>query len=110
MKQGEIRLANLDPTKGREQTGFRPVLIISGNLLNLHLEIVLICPLTTKLKYYKGNPILQPSPENGLKSPSEVLIFHIRSVSKSRLIEKLGYTDPSVIKESHRTINDILRY
>lgn len=51
MKQGEIWMANLDPTKEREQAGFRPVLIKSGNLLNLHLEIVLICPLTTKLKH-----------------------------------------------------------
>jgi predicted CXXCH cytochrome family protein len=37
-------------------------------------------PLTTKIKNYKGNPVLKPSKANGLTNESEMLVFHIRSV------------------------------
>lgn len=60
MKQGEIWQANLNPSKGSEQAGFRPVVILSGNLLNQHLPVVITAPLTTRIKNYKGNPVLKP--------------------------------------------------
>ncbi|WOK07553.1 type II toxin-antitoxin system PemK/MazF family toxin [Imperialibacter roseus] len=110
MRQGEIWNANLDPVKGSEQAGYRPVVIISGNLLNTHLPIAIVIPLTSKIKSYKGNPILVPDDKNGLKSISEMLIFHIRSISKDRLIEKLGEIDQSTVQESVKTLNDILKY
>lgn len=50
MRQGELWYVDLNPTKGSEQKGQRPVLIISGNLLNEHLNVVIACPLTTKSK------------------------------------------------------------
>ena len=90
MEQGEIWNANLSPTKGSEQAGIRPVVILSGNLLNQHLNIVICCPLTTHIKNYKGNIILQPNSENKLKKTSEILTFHIRSVSQERLMKKIG--------------------
>jgi mRNA interferase MazF len=91
MRRAEIWYADLNPTKGNEQSGLRPVVIISGNLLNQHLSIVLAVPLTTKIKNYKGNPILSPTPSNGLTSESEMLVFHIRSIAKQRLVRKLRY-------------------
>lgn len=45
MKQCEIWYANLNPTKGSEQAGLRPVVILSGNLLNQYLPIVIVAPL-----------------------------------------------------------------
>lgn len=110
MRQGEIWNANLDPTKGSEQAGFHPVVIISGNLLNEHLPIVIVTPLTSKVKNYKGNPILVPSKTNGLKESSEMLVFHIRSVSKDRLIEKLGMIEANELSVAIKTLNDILKY
>ena len=110
MKQREIWKANLNPTKGSEQAGFRPVVIISGNLLNQHLPVVIVMPLTTKIKNYKGNPVLKPSKANGLKAESEMLVFHIRSVSKDRLVEKLGVIEAEEFSGAIKTLNDILKY
>ncbi|GAB1446672.1 MAG: type II toxin-antitoxin system PemK/MazF family toxin [Cyclobacteriaceae bacterium] len=110
MKQCEIWYANLNPTKGSEQAGLRPVVILSGNLLNQYLPIVIVAPLTTKIKNYKGNPILEPDKVNGLKQKSEVMIFHIRSVSKDRLMEKVGQVDKQVLAQALKTINDLLTY
>jgi len=110
MKQGEIWTANLNPTKGSEQAGFRPVVIISGNLLNRYLPVVIVVPLTTKIKNYKGNPVLSPSETNGLKKKYEMLVFHIRSVSKDRLVRKTGQVETTEINQVVSTLNDILRY
>ncbi|HEY8512436.1 MAG TPA: type II toxin-antitoxin system PemK/MazF family toxin [Cyclobacteriaceae bacterium] len=110
MKQGEIWYANLNPSKGSEQAGFRPVVIVSGNLLNELLPVVIVMPLTTNIKRYKGNPVLQPTKSNGLKDISEMLVFHIRSISKDRLVERIGNIETEELQHSIRTLNDILRY
>jgi len=110
MNQGEIWQANLNPYKGSEQGGFRPVVILSGNLLNRHLPVVITTPLTTKIKKYKGNPVLKPSTTNGLSNESELLVFHIRSVSKDRLVEKIGKIDPDELELAIKTLNDLLKY
>lgn len=110
MKQGEIWYTDLNPSKGSEQAGFRPVVILSGNLLNKYLPIVITAPLTTRIKKYKGHPVLKPTKTNGLKKESELLVFHIRSVSKVRLVRKLGNVNPSELELAVKTLNDILRY
>ena len=110
MKQGEIWYANLNPSKGSEQAGLLPVVILSGNLLNQHLNIVIVAPLTTKVKNYKGNPVLSPTKVNGLKIESEILVFHVRSVSKDRLTRKMGSVEPFHLELSIKTLNDILKY
>lgn len=110
MKQGEIWYANLNPVKGSEQSGHRPVLILSGNLLNEYLPVVICCPLTTKIKNYKGNIILEPDQENNLSQKSEVLTFHIRSVAKERLQKKIGKVSAVQIELLRKYLNEILTY
>lgn len=110
MKQGAIWKADLEPSKGSEQAGFRPVVIISGELLNQQLPIVIVCPLTTKVKHYKGNIVLRPDDVNNLEAPSEVLVFHIRSVSKFRLIERVGTITDEELNSLMEGLGDILRY
>ena len=110
MKQCEIWYADLNPVKGSEQKGHRPVVIISGNMLNKYLEIVIACPLTTQIKGYKGNPILEPDKSNGLSKRSEILIFHVRSISKDRLIKKIGTINDDQLQELKNGLDDILRY
>ena len=110
MRQGEIWYANLDPVKGSEQVGYRPIVIISGNMLNQYLKVVIACPLTTSIKNYKGNIVLEPDEQNGLKNRSEILLFHIRSISKERLIKKAGDISKKQLDELISNLNDILRY
>lgn len=108
MRQGEIWWTDLNPTPGREQNGRRPVLIISGNLLNRYLDVVIVVPLTTQIKGFKGNPVLEPNSQNQLKSTSEALVFHVRSISKDRLLEKIGEVQPEIVSEIKTTLADIL--
>ena len=110
MKQAEIWYADLNPVKGREQAGHRPVVIISGNLLNRYLDIVIVCPLTSKIKNYKGNVLLIPSEANGLDNQSEILVFHVRSVSKGRLVKKIGVIADEELEQIKKGLNEMLRY
>jgi mRNA interferase MazF len=51
-KQGDILLVNLDPTKGSEQAGTRPVLVISQDLHNQKQKMIFACPITSTNRYY----------------------------------------------------------
>lgn len=110
MKQGEIWFANLNPTKSSEQAGMRPVVIVSGNLANTHLNTVICCPLTTKIKNYKGNVVLQPNTDNALKATSEILTFHIRSITKERLTRKVGNITAEELAQLKTGFDEIWRY
>jgi mRNA interferase MazF len=110
MKQGEIWNANLNPIQGSEQAGFRPVVIISGNLMNDLTNLVVCCPLTTKIKNYYGNVILDPTKLNGLVVNSEILTFHIRSISKDRLKQKIGKISALELKGIQNCLLDIWKY
>ncbi|MDZ4707244.1 MAG: type II toxin-antitoxin system PemK/MazF family toxin [Saprospiraceae bacterium] len=110
MKQREIWYADLNPTKGSEQAGVRPVIILSGNALNDHMPIVIVAPLSTKIKKYKGNPVLTPDKTNGLKSDTEIILFQIKAISKLRFQKKIGEIDVGVFNECVKTVNDLFKY
>jgi len=110
VKQKEIWYTDLNPSKGSEQAGFRPVVIISGNLVNQYLNIVICCPLTSKIKDYKGNVVLIPNKQNNLKLKSEILTFQIRSLAKVRLKKKVGEISEKEFETLRLGLNDLLTY
>ena len=50
IKQGSIVKLDFDPTKGHEQVGYRPALVISRTLFNLNTRQIVVCPITSKSK------------------------------------------------------------
>ncbi len=110
MQQGEIWNVYFDPITGSEQSGNRPAVIISGNLMNEKSNLSIVCPLTTSLHHFEGNPIVKPNEDNGLKKESEVLVFQIRTLSQKRFKKKMGVISEEKMKMIRNTLNDILRY
>jgi mRNA interferase MazF len=110
MKQGEIWELYLSPTKGSEQSRRRITAVISGNMLNKYLQVVIVCRFTKSVKNYKGNLILKPNEINGLAKTSEVLTFHVRSVSKTRFDKKIGQIPLNNVEIIKKTLNYILKY
>lgn len=88
--QKEIYWADLNPTKGSEQSGKRPVVVISGNTMNEHLPVSIVCPLSSKVKDFSTCTLIEKSKINKLKIDSEVITFQIRTVSQNRLTKKIG--------------------
>lgn len=75
-RQGQVVKTNLNPTRGHEQKGMRPVLIISNNEYNRLTGLVKVVPITTKLKDF---PMHLDLPEN-LDVEGQVLLEHERTL------------------------------
>lgn len=110
MKQREIWYADLNPVQGSEQRGIRPVVIISGNAMNDHSGICIVCPLTSKLKNFAGCILLQPDNTNNLTQISEVLTFQIRTVAKQRLTNKIGEITQGQLEAIKMGLQGVLTY
>jgi mRNA interferase MazF len=107
-KQWEIYMANLNPTKWNEQAGERPVVIVSGDSFNSNGNLVMVCPLTTQIKNYYGDPIIEPNKTNWLEKNSEILVFQIRSLSTQRFLKKKWYIITSEISDLIKGLNQLL--
>lgn len=93
MNRGDIFQADLDPTKGSEQAGHRPVIIVSRDGINRSSPVVVIVPLTkfqVKKKIYPSHHIVKANRDNGLNIDSIAKCEQIRAIAKSRLSRKLG--------------------
>ena len=87
--RGDIRWADLDPVRRREQAGRRPVLVISHDVFNERSGTVIAVALTSQPPT-AGFPLSYPLPSAGLPKPSWVKISQIRTLSVERLGEKPG--------------------
>jgi mRNA interferase MazF len=98
VNRGEIWLANLNPTRGSEQAGTRPVLIFQNNVINKYTTTILAIPLTTNLRRASLPSCVQISKgEGGLASDSAALCHQLRVLDKTRLMRKLGMVNPNTI-------------
>jgi mRNA interferase MazF len=110
MKQRDIWMADLNPVKGSEQKGIRPVVIISGNAMNDHLGICIVCPLSSKIKNYAGCLVLKRDGLNGLDKDSEIITFQVRSISGERLIRKTGEITKVELELVKNGLAEVLTY
>lgn len=99
MRQGEIWFADLNPTKGSEQSGKRPVVIVSGDTLNDALPIIIVVPITAKIKSYPTCVLLYANKTNGLPKDSEAIPFQVRAVAKKRLTKKIGHVAENELRD-----------
>src|SRR5882724_9024036 len=94
MIRKEVWLVTLDPTTGREQAGMRPALVVSDDAFNQGFaELVFVIPITSKAKNIRSYVLINP-PEGGLNLLSFIMCEAMRSVSKQRLIKRLGVASP----------------
>ncbi|TAG56657.1 MAG: type II toxin-antitoxin system PemK/MazF family toxin [Cytophagales bacterium] len=110
MKQSEIWLIDLDPTKGAEIQKKRPAIIINDNKLG-KLPLKIIIPITDWKDHYEIAPWMikiEPNIKNGLSKTSSADCFQIRSLSQERLIKKLGTIDKTILDEIKEAIRKVL--
>jgi mRNA interferase MazF len=87
--RGEIYWADLNPTRGHEQAGQRPVLIISHDILNERSGTVIAVALTSQPQR-AGFPLTLPLSGVKLPKPSWVKINQIRTLAIERLGRRIG--------------------
>src|SRR5947208_13326471 len=100
VKRGEVWLADLNPTRGSQQAGNRPVIIFQNNLINKYTTTILAIPLTTNLRRASLPSCVQVSKgEGGLADDSVALCHQLRVLDKSRLQRKLGRLSQDAIQD-----------
>jgi mRNA interferase MazF len=103
--RGQVWLIDLDPTRGHEQAGTRPGLVVSVDQFNqTPVGLAVIVPITSRAK---GSPLhvrIEP-PEGGLQVPSFAECEDVRSVARERLSKPLGRVSLPVL----RHVEDRLR-
>ena len=87
--RGEVYWADLNPARGREQAGLRPVLVISHEALNRHSGTVMALAITSQPQR-AGFPLTHPVESLKMPKPSWVKISQIRTLSAERLGKRIG--------------------
>ena len=105
--RGEVRWADLSPTRGHEQTGRQPVLILSADVFNARSGTVIAVALTTQPPR-AGFPLsLEVGPAQFPK-PTWIRISQIHTLSVQRVGRKLGAVSPEEVAQVIEGLNEIL--
>lgn len=98
VKRGEVRLADLNPTQGSEQSGMRPIIVFQNNLISRFSTTAIAIPLTTNLRRASlPTCMLIRQSEGGLAQDSVALCHQMRVLDKTRLQRKLGELRPETL-------------
>lgn len=105
--RGEVRWADLNPTRGHEQSGRRPVLVLSADVFNERSGTVIAVALTTQPPR-AGFPLTLEVGPTQLPKPSWIKISQIRTLSVHRIGRKLGAVSPEEVARVVEGLNEIL--
>lgn len=98
----DVYLVSLDPTVGGEIKKTRPCLVISPDEMNRWIKTVIVAPMTTKGQPYPTRVLCEFQGKEG-----QVVLDQIRTVDKSRLVQKLGRISKSTQREVLVTLAEI---
>ena len=109
VSRGEVWMADLSPTRGTEQSGLRPVLIVQTDRANAHSPHTIIVPFTTKIRQkLLPSHVVVPAGEGGLTQDSVALCEQIRVADTGRLGRLLGVLPDVRMDEIDKAIRAIL--
>ena len=105
--RGEIYWADLRPTRGHEQGGLRPVLIVSHDIFNERSGTVIAMAITSQPQR-PGYPLTWPIPSGVLPKESWVKISQIRTLSTERLGNRLGQLNEQALNSVVAGLNELV--
>ena len=105
--RGDIRWADLNPVRGHEQAGQRPVLVLSHDVFNERSGTVIAVAMTSQ-EPRAGFPLTLESRAAGLKKRSWIKISQIRTLSVDRIGARLGRATDEEVARVIDGLNEIL--
>ena len=105
--RGEVRWADLNPVRGREQAGLRPVLILSQHIFNESSGTVIAMAITSQPQR-AGFPLTLELTSADLLRRSWVKISQIRTLAVERIGAKIGAASPEELAQTIEGLNEIL--
>ena len=101
----DVYLVNLDPTVGSEIKKKRPCLVISPDEMNIYIQTIIVAPMTTG---GKGYPTRVPCTFQRKKG--QIVLDQIRTIDKSRLINRLGTIDSKIQLEVINVLQQLFAF
>ena len=105
--RGEIRWADLNPVRGREQAGLRPILVLSHDVFNERSGTVIAVALTSQ-EPRAGFPLTLESNAPGLPKRSWVKISRIRTLAVERIGRRLAHASVEEVNRVVEGLNEII--
>lgn len=105
--RGEIRWADLNPVRGKEQAGLRPVLIVSHDVFNERSGTVIAVAVTSQPQR-AGFPLTLELSSKGLPKRSWVKISQIRTLAVERIGKRLGSATPEEVSQVIDGLTEII--
>lgn len=105
--RGEIRWADLNPTRGHEQAGVRPVLILSHDVFNERSGTVIGLAITSQAQR-AGFPLTLELEAKNLPKRSWVKISQVRTLSTERIGKKISHVSPEQLTQIIQGLNEII--
>lgn len=105
--RGDIRWADLNPVRGREQAGIRPILILSHDIFNERSGTVIAVAITSQPQR-AGFPLTLELETTDLPKRSWVKISQIRTLSVERIGKKIGRVAPEELDQIVEGLNEII--
>ena len=105
MKRFDVYLINLAPTIGKEIKKTRPCLVISPDEMNDYISLVIVAPMTSRIRDY---PTRVTCIFQGTKG--QIVLDQIRTVEKTRLIKRLGVIDEKSQYEMMRILQEMFSF
>ena len=105
--RGEIRWADLNPVRGREQAGLRPVIILSHDIFNERSGTVIAMAITSQLQR-AGFPLILKLISGNLPRQSWIKISQIRTLSVERIGQRIGNVSPEELIHIVEGLNEII--
>ena len=97
--RGDVYWADLNPVRGREQAGLRPVLILSQDVFNARSETVIVMAITSQPQR-AGFPLTVELPAGTLAKPSWLKISQVRTISVDRLGKRITSLGPQTLSDA----------
>ncbi len=105
--RGEIRWADLNPARGHEQAGLRPVLIFSHDIFNEKSGTVIAVAITSRPQK-AGFPLTLELKSPALPKKSWLKISQIRTLSIERIGKVIGKASPEELNQAIEGLNEII--
>jgi len=102
-KRGEVWIVNWNPSRGSEQAGRRPALIIQNDIGNEYSPTTIVAAISSSVKIYPINVEIRP-PEGGINTPCIIKTSQILTVSQDRLEKRLGQINEQKLQEVNQAL------
>jgi len=105
IRRGDVYLVQFDPVVGSEVGKTRPAVVLQNDLANRSSPTVTLIPVSSKAERVFPFQVRIPAGEGGLARDSKALCEQIRTVSRDRLVQYLGYLPPERLVEIRAALN-----